>query len=140
MHYKWPPVGTKLPPAENRLPIPLNPNLQDEVLAYQQAVAQQEALNQTSQLNDYYIEHTFHDWLINYQAGRLMGPSGLVGDPDAVPPQPPNGVMAVVVDNVNDTGMMGFDLQQVGPPVAIVPPYDKIPPPGGGLGMGGFQH
>jgi len=78
------------------------------------------------QINSY-INNTFTTWYSSYSGGHLAGPTGVVGDPDAVPPQPPTGAMA----QLNATGL-AFDLVQTGPPVCAIPPYTKIPAPGTG--------
>lgn len=79
-----------------------------------------------------YIEGTFATWLTQYRGGLVHGPTGLLGDPDAVPPAPPAGAKA----QLSVTGL-AFDLIQTGPPVCSVPPYQKIPAPQAASGHGG---
>lgn len=123
--YRMPAIGTLLPPAENEYTQPSATN-QDDVLRFQQAAAQQEALDKNTIAEQDY-RGKFASWFVFvYDTGRAIGPTGLAGDPHAVPPQPPKGYMAVVVQN---EAAIGFECQQVGPPVCEVPPYKRIPPP-----------
>jgi hypothetical protein len=88
-----------------------------------------------------------HSWLVQYNTGRMKGPTGIVGDPDATPLQPPPAVVVVV------TAEEGFDIQPSGKvavsgrregdedesvlefatgpyiPVCPIPEYKKISPP-----------
>lgn len=122
--YRMPAIGTQLPPAENEFAQP-NATNQDDVLRYQQAAAQQDAFDKTELVKTDYLGR-FASWLVySYQAGRAIGPTGM-GDPNATPPQPPKGYMAVVVQNETS---IGWDVQQIGPPVCAVPEYTRINPP-----------
>ena len=77
-----------------------------------------------TQIQDY-LTGTFQNWLNAYSGGHLAGPTGIVGDPNAVPPAPPAGAMGEL-----SADGLSFNLVQTGPPVlANVPPYTKIPAP-----------
>ncbi len=121
MRYKFPEVGAQLPPKENDLEVP-GPTPQGAVNEFLQSMAQQDAFDRNVRLKDYYIRITFANWKLNYTAGRVDG-----GNPDSTPPAPPAGFMAVCVQN-EDTSL-GFECQQVGPPVCGIPPYTKLPAP-----------
>lgn len=118
--YKVPPVGTQLPPAENPYEAPgTNPV---DVLCFAQSQAQQNALDKNAVLEEEY-KAKFANWFVYaYDTGRAVGPTGTVGDPHAVPPQPPPGFMAVLVQAEIS---LTWECQQVGPPVCQIPPYKR---------------
>lgn len=111
-----------LPAAKNTAQYP---GFQTEVnsLALQnwyQGRAQEEALNQNTNLASNFLNVTFHDWLRNYQDNKLNDG----GNPNAVPPTPPLGWQV----QVDDDGIT-CTLLQNGPPVCTLPSYAKIPAP-----------
>ena len=110
-----PAINTLTPPTSTWGPVPI---------AWQQAVAQQQAYNQNQQLAASYLEQFTDTWLVQYQSGRMKGPTGIIGDPDAAPPIPPQGFVVLYDDELNTC-----TLAQIGPPVCGVPAYQKIPPP-----------
>lgn len=110
-----------LPPALNTAPYPLAQTVLNgpELQAWYQGKAQEDALNQTNNARTEYLNVTFQNWLVNYDAGRVAG-----GDPNAPPPQPPNGFQVHVADDG-----ITCDVVQDGPPVCSLPSYSKIPAP-----------
>ena len=138
MSYKLPPVGTVLPAKPNTDPTIPNPGPTSDSLAYNQwlqAVTQQQAFDQNENAEKFYLSSTFPGWLANYQTARLLGPTGIMGDPDAVPTQPP-AAQIVLVEESNSPEFPTFDIQPSGQdgtgpliPVCAVPEYTKIPPP-----------
>lgn len=114
------PAGTQLPPKENRFAWPAA-NQQDDVLNYEQAAAQQTALDNTVLVRDTYLNTTFPNWLVNYSAGRIPY--------DAIPPAPPRGFVAVVTKVADEANAYDYDFAQLGPVVCDVPEYTKLPAP-----------
>ncbi len=110
-----------LPPAKNTAPYPMAQNVLNSkaLQSWYQGCAQEDALNKNANLATNYLNVTFHDWLTNYDAGRVDG-----GNPSAPPPQPPNGFMV----EVQDDGIT-CDLVQSGQPVCGLPSYALIPAP-----------
>jgi hypothetical protein len=110
-----------LQPAVNTAPYPLAQfqNNGPELKAWYQGAAQEDALNKNTNLRTEYLNGTFQNWLMNYDAGRVAG-----GDPNAPPPQPPNGFSV----HVQDDGIT-IELVQDGPLVCSLPAYSKIPAP-----------
>ena len=133
-HYKIPLPGAKFPAQENDTFD--NPGSLAGLAArlqWLQAQAQDKALHQNAILvTDWTTTGEFYNWLLNYEAGRIEGPTGLMGDPNAPPPTPPPAFMAVAV--LNEDGGIGFATEQVsiehgGSPVCEVPEYTRIPAP-----------
>lgn len=110
-----------LPPAKNTAPYPMAQNVLNSLAlqSWYQGCSQEEALNRNANLATNYLNVTFHDWLTNYDAGRVDG-----GNPSAPPPQPPNGFMV----EVQDDGIT-CDMVESGPPVCGLPSYALIPAP-----------
>ena len=137
MSYTLPAVGTVLPAKENANPTIVNPGPTGNSLAYNewlQAVVQDQALQQNTNAAQFYQSSLFPGWLANYQTCRLIGPTGIMGDPEAVPTQPP--AAHVVLVGEGSPGFPIFDIQpsgqdETGPPIPVcaVPTYAKIPPP-----------
>jgi len=110
-----------LPPALNTAPYPMAQSVLDgpALQAWTQGVAQEDALHETANLKNNYLTVVFHNWYVDYAAGRING-----GDPDAPPPYAPNGLMVQVADDG-----ITCDLVPLGPPVCEVPVYTKLPAP-----------
>jgi hypothetical protein len=147
MPYKLPPVGTILPAKENT-DVPNPGPTRDAGLfnRWLQAQAQNTAFHQnlvSAQEYDNPENGTFQSWRdFNYYAGRAVGPTGQVGDPDATPPKPPAAFVVVVQDgfvfSVERSGKPVVEDQDstiveqaTGPyiPVCAVPPYRRMAPP-----------
>jgi len=127
--YKTPPAGTILPPQENlSIENPGTTTDQDKRNEWEQAQAQDRAYTETQLIADAWISPGggFGRWLTDYQAGREFGPLGQ-GDPDAAPPEPPNG-RAVEVKNA-EAGGVYFDVVDSNVPACSTPKYERITAP-----------
>ncbi len=122
-----PKPGDTFPPLENTLKTP-PANDQDAVREYQKRDAQDDAFQKTNTAVADYENHFTNSWLVQYNSGRMKGPTDIVGDPNATPPTPPKGFMAVVL-SVEGDGSVVYESQQVGPPACEVPAYNKITAP-----------
>jgi hypothetical protein len=137
-HHKTPPYtvpepGTKFPAQRNTTVD--NPGENAGLAAiteWNQAQAQDNAFQKNAVLvEDWTDTGDWAHWLESYLAGRVRGPKGM-GDPDAVPPTPPDAYMAVTV--INEGGGVAFAVTQVpvddgGSLACAVPEYTKIPAP-----------
>ena len=140
MSYHFPRLGTRLPGQKNKLKWPAK-NIEDDVLAYQQAAAQEAALNATDSDVENYLGTIFPLWLSNYKIGGIAGIGGLLGDPEAPPPPPPLETVAVLVASDGGRAVLIYeeegsflqhvrwDIQKIGPAACEVPDYDLIPFP-----------
>jgi hypothetical protein len=143
MPYTLPAVGTVLPAKENTdVPNPGPTRDPGTFNHWLQAQAQNTAFHKNLILTEEY-QGIFASWRdYNYYTGRAVGPTGQVGDPDAVPPQPPAAYIVIVQDghvfSVEQSGkpaVVDRDEnvieQATGPriPVCPIPPYRRIQPP-----------
>jgi hypothetical protein len=143
--YTIPLPGQVLPARQNADPEIPNPGPTQDRLAFMrwlQAATQNHAFQQNEIRAIDYLYQFEHSWKVNYESGRMKGPTGKVGDPDAVPLQPPAAMVVIV------TAGLGFDIQPSGKettfeddgetvkefgtpftPVCLIPDYKRIPPP-----------
>ena len=138
MSYQKPPAGTVLPAQPNvDFPNPGPTRDSSKFQEWYQAFMQDFAYRQNVlRVADYLTQFT-GSWLVQYYSGRMPGPTGIEGDPNAVPLKPPAAMIVLVTD-------YGFDMQesgqlQKGPddsvildtgpriPVCAVPAYQKLP-------------
>jgi hypothetical protein len=143
--YTTPDIGTVLPAQRNTAytnPGPVHD--QDVMNEWLQAQAQATAARQNDNLTEAWTNGTWANWLGNYQIGRQKGTTGVMGDPDAPPPQPPPAFVCVVI--AAEAALVTFDVQPSGQPartdengtapatgpyipVCAIPAYDKITAP-----------
>src|ERR1035437_5650201 len=94
-----PKTGAILPAQQNTgIPNP-GPNATGEAMnEWLQAQAQDQAFRANQVLATDYQNQFQNTWLVNYNSGRLYGPTGIQGDPNATPLQPPFGFVVIVVN------------------------------------------
>jgi hypothetical protein len=147
--YEPPKPGTILPAVSNfhddgseRIPNPgptRNPGVFQRWL---QAATQDSAFESNKVRATNYVNQFWNSWYVNYHIGRAVGPTGVTGDPEAVPLQPPAALVVVVtpqgvfdvqasgkpeVMGRDDNGEMVVTEFATGPyiPVCAVPEYEK---------------
>jgi|ERR1035437_2384029 hypothetical protein len=128
--YTTPKPGTVLPAQENTTvsnPGPVGVAGGHGTDEWLQAQAQNQAFTQNLDLILAYQNQFQNSWLPSYQTGTLNGPTGIKGDPNATPLQPPAAFQVLVTNPYGDT--LGFDVVQGSAPVCAVPAYTKIAPP-----------